>query len=263
MHNIAVDSVASSDLCDEDRLRYSRHLLLNEWSEAHQQILAASRVLVLGLGGLGSAVAPYLASSGFGTLVLADFDRVSLDNLQRQVLYRVSDIGHFKSEAAAATLRSLNPHVQFEVCTDRWSESECATVIQKVDIVVDCTDNFEARYAVNRACHAANVPLVSGAAVEWEGRLACFDFRLPESPCYHCIFPEGEDVVERRCATTGIFAPLVGMVGALQAAETLKLVLQLGQSLTQRLLSINAYADEWRISRFSIDPRCKVCGLSI
>jgi molybdopterin/thiamine biosynthesis adenylyltransferase len=249
-------------LNDEQLLRYSRHLLLNEWSEAHQCKLAASRVLVVGLGGLGSAVAPYLAASGIGTLLLADFDRVSLDNLQRQVLYRQTDVGAHKAEAAAYTLRGLNPDIHIEAYTERWNEADLIKQLQSVDLVVDCTDNFSTRYVLNRVCYAHHIPLVSGAAVEWQGRLVSFDFRKANEPCYHCIFPDGDDVVERRCATTGIFAPLVGVIGALQASEVLKLLLMIGVPYTNRLLSTDSKTGDWRVSRFGRDLTCPVCAKS-
>ncbi len=249
-------------LSDDALLRYSRHLLLDEWTEFHQQRLASSHVLIVGMGGLGCAVAPYLVSSGVGTISLVDFDTVSLDNLQRQVLYRQSDIGTLKVTAAAANLRMINPGVNIKTQTARWSEWEYEHYVstEDIDLVIDCSDNFDTRYALNRICLTHDTPLVSGAAVEWEGRLMVFNFRDAHSPCYHCVFPEGNDIQERRCATTGIFAPLVGIVGAMQAGEALKLLSGVVHASTHTLFSLHAASNQWRISRFRADPECNVCS---
>ncbi|MES2208162.1 MAG: HesA/MoeB/ThiF family protein [Pseudomonadota bacterium] len=252
-------------LNDETLLRYSRHLLLDEWAESHQQRLANSHVLVVGMGGLGCAVAPYLVSSGVGTITLVDFDTVSLDNLQRQVLYRQSNIGLHKVSAAAANLAMINPEVTIKPQAVRWSEAECEHYLltEDVNLVIDCSDNFDTRYALNRICLKHKLPLVSGAAVEWEGRLMVFDFRQADSPCYHCVFPEGDDIQERRCATTGIFAPLVGIVGAMQAGEALKVLAGVGKASTHTLFSLNVASNQWRTSRFQADSECQVCATQL
>jgi molybdopterin/thiamine biosynthesis adenylyltransferase len=245
---------------DRELLRYSRHILLPELGIEAQEKFAAGRVLVIGAGGLGAPVAQFLAAAGVGTLVICDPDRVDLTNLQRQILYATPDVGAPKVAAAAARLAAINPAVRVEAIEARVGGDELIALAAGADVVVDCCDNFATRHAVNRACVAAKVPLVSGAAIRFDGQVAVFDAGMPESPCYHCLFGEGEDLEEMRCAVMGVFAPIVGIVGAVQAAEALKLLAGAGETLTGRLLIVDAFAMTWREVRIPRDPRCPVCG---
>jgi molybdopterin/thiamine biosynthesis adenylyltransferase len=244
---------------DSQLLRYSRHILLDELGPDAQARLASAHALIVGSGGGGAPVAHCLAGAGVGTLSLCDADSVDLTNLQRQILYATADVGHPKVEAAAARLASINPHVTLQPIARRIGAPELATLVADADVVIDCCDNFETRHAVNRACVGARKPLVSGAAIRFDGQLAVFDTRDPSSPCYHCLFGEGEAIEETRCATMGVFAPLVGIVGSTQAAEALKLIAGAGQSLAGRLLLLDALAMEWREMRVPRDPECAVC----
>ena len=245
---------------DTQLLRYSRHILLPELGIEAQQKFAASHALVVGAGGLGAPVAQFLAASGIGTITLADPDTVDLTNLQRQILYASPDIGHRKVDAARARLASINPEIRVETIAARLGADDLAPLVERADVVVDCCDNFTTRHAVNRACVAARTPLVSGAAIRFDGQVAVFDARDPASPCYHCLFGEGEDLEETRCAIMGVFAPLVGIVGATQAAEALKLVAGIGESLAGRLLLLDAFSMRWREVRITRDPQCPVCS---
>lgn len=245
---------------DTQLLRYSRHILLPELGIEAQQKFAASHALVVGAGGLGAPVAQFLAASGIGTITLADPDTVDLTNLQRQILYASPDIGHRKVDAARARLASINPEIRVETIAARLGADDLAPLVERADVVVDCCDNFTTRHAVNRACVAARTPLVSGAAIRFDGQIAVFDARDPASPCYHCLFGEGEDLEETRCAIMGVFAPLVGIVGATQAAEALKLVAGIGESLAGRLLLLDAFSMRWREVRIARDPQCPVCS---
>jgi len=244
---------------DSQLLRYSRHLLLDELGPDAQAKFGAAHALVIGVGGLGAPVAQFLAAAGVGTLTLCDADTVDLTNLQRQILYATTDIGHPKVEAAAARLAAINPGVTLRLVASRVGASEIARLTLAADVVVDCSDNFETRHAVNRACVAARKPLVSGAAVRFDGQLAVFDPRVAASPCYHCLFGEGDAIEETRCATMGVFAPLVGIVGATQAAEALKLLAGIGESLAGRLLLLDTLTMQWRELRVPRDPDCPVC----
>ena len=245
---------------DAQLLRYSRHILLDELGPDAQARFAAAHALVIGVGGLGAPVAQFLAGAGVGTLTLCDADRVDLTNLQRQILYATADIGHPKVAAAAARLAAINPHVRVQPLEQRVGAGELATLVATADVVIDCCDNFETRHAVNRACVDARKPLVSGAALRFDGQLAVFDTRDPASPCYHCLFGEGDELEETRCATMGVFAPLVGIVGATQAAEALKLLAGAGESLAGRLLLLDALSMQWREVRVPRDPLCPVCS---
>ena len=245
---------------DRQLLRYSRHILLDELGPEAQQRFAAAHALVIGVGGLGAPVAQFLAAAGVGTLTLCDADSVDLTNLQRQILYATGDIGRPKVEAAAARLAAVNPDVALRPVAARVGGDELRALVAAADVVVDCSDNFATRHAVNRACVDAKKPLVSGAAIRFDGQVAVFDSRDPASPCYHCLFGEGEELEETRCATMGVFAPLVGIVGATQAAEALKLLAAVGESLAGRLLLLDALAMQWRELRVPRDPACAVCG---
>ena len=245
---------------DTQLLRYSRHILLSELGVDAQQRFGESHALIVGVGGLGNPVAQFLAAAGVGTLTLIDADRVDLTNLQRQILFDTSAVGRPKVEAAAARIAAVNPEVRVIQLADRVGLAALAPLAAAADVVADCTDNFATRHAVNRACVAAKKPLVSGAAIRFDGQIAVFDARDPANPCYHCLFGEGDEFEETRCATMGVFAPLVGIVGATQAAEALKLLAPAGRSLAGRLLLIDALTMEWRELRVVKDPACPVCG---
>jgi len=245
---------------DDLLLRYSRHILLPELGLEAQEKFAAAHALVIGAGGLGTPVAQYLAAAGVGTITLCDPDAVDLTNLQRQILFATADVGVPKVAAARARLAAVNPDVRVETVAARVGPAELAPLAQSADVVLDCSDNFATRHAVNRACVAARRPLVSGAAIRFDGQVAVFDPREPESPCYHCLFGEGEELEETRCAIMGVFAPLTGIIGATQAAEALKLIAGVGESLAGRLLLLDAQTMRWRELRVTRDPRCPVCG---
>ncbi|NSL55019.1 HesA/MoeB/ThiF family protein [Uliginosibacterium aquaticum] len=245
---------------DEQLLRYSRHILLPELGVEGQEAISASRVLIVGAGGLGSPASMYLAAAGVGEIVLCDGDTVDLSNLQRQILHVADSIGHNKAASGKECLARVNPLTQVRAVESRLDELALTSLVQDVDLVLDCTDNFATRHAINRVCVAACKPLVSGAAVRFDGQVSVFDLREPGKPCYHCLFPEGEDVAEMRCAVTGIFAPLTGIVGSMQAAEALKLLAGCGEPLVGRLLVLDGLAMRWREMRYAQDPHCTVCG---
>lgn len=248
-----------TELNDAALLRYSRHILLPEIDIAGQQRLAAARVLVLGAGGLGSPVLLYLASAGVGRISVADDDVVELTNLQRQVAHSMASLGQNKACSAAAQMQALNPEVQVTTLAERLAGSRLAEVVAAHDLVLDCSDNFATRHAVNRAAVAAKVPLVSGAAVRFAGQLAVFDARHEDSPCYHCLFPEEGEAGDGPCATFGVLAPLVGVIGSLQAVEALKLLIGLPSPLGQLTL-YDALTAQFRHVRVPRDPACPVCG---
>jgi adenylyltransferase/sulfurtransferase len=245
---------------DRQLLRYSRHILLDELGVDAQARFAAAHALVVGAGGLGNPAAQFLASAGIGTVTLVDADVVDLTNLQRQILFAMDDVGTPKVAAAARRIAAINPEVRVVQAAQRVGATELAALVAAADVVLDCTDNFATRHAINRACVTARKPLVSGAAIRFDGQVSVFDVRDPAAPCYHCLFGEGEDLEETRCATMGVFAPLVGIVGATQAAEALKLVAGVGRPLAGRLLLIDALAMEWREVRVPRDPACPVCA---
>lgn len=245
---------------DDARLtRYSRHILLDELGIEAQEAWLRATVLVVGLGGLGSPAAMYLASAGVGRLILADGDTVDATNLQRQIVHREATVGRPKVESAAETLRALNPDVAIECIGERLSGDALAKTVARADVVLDCSDNFATRYALNAACAAARKPLVSGAGVGFDGQLAVFDFRRADGPCYRCLFPEDLEAEETRCAVMGVFAPLVGVVGTLQAGEALKLLAGAGRTLHGRLLLVDALSLEMRTLAVPADPECPVC----
>lgn len=245
---------------DQQLLRYSRHILLPQIDIKGQEKLLAARALIIGAGGLGSPAALYLASAGIGTLSLADGDTVDLTNLQRQILHRNDTIGTAKAVSGQRTLNAINPECRVIALQERLEGDRLAAEVGQADVVLDCSDNFATRHAINRACVAAKKPLVSGAAIRFDGQIAVFDTRLSNSPCYHCLFPEADDANEERCAVTGIFAPITGIVGAVQAAEALKLIAGCGESLVGRLLLLDGLAMEWRSISVPRDPQCPVCG---
>jgi molybdopterin/thiamine biosynthesis adenylyltransferase len=245
---------------DTQLLRYSRHILLSELGVDAQQRFGESHALIVGIGGLGNPVAQFLAAAGVGTLTLVDADRVDLTNLQRQILFDTGVVGQPKVEAASTRIAAVNPEVRVVMRPERVGLKELTPLVATADVVVDCSDNFATRHAVNRACVAARKPLVSGAAIRFDGQIAVFDARDSDSPCYHCLFGEGDEFEETRCATMGVFAPLVGIVGATQAAEALKLLAVVGRTLAGRLLLLDALTMEWREVRVVRDPDCAVCG---
>lgn len=247
---------------DEQLLRYSRHILLEEIGIEGQQRLLESHVLIIGVGGLGSPAALYLAASGVGRLTLCDHDTVDFSNLQRQIIHRTGMVGQPKVISARAALHEINPGVECVVLPIRADEAQLNELIAQADIVLDCSDNFATRYAVNRACLAHRKPLVSGAAIQFHGQIAVFDYRSDDAPCYNCLFPEDSEAEELRCATTGVFAPLVGIIGTLQAAEALKLIIGIDRGLSGKLLSINALDMNILRSGLSKDPSCRACGES-
>ena len=245
---------------DVQLLRYSRHILLAELGIEAQERFAAASVLVVGIGGLGNPVAQFLAAAGVGTLCLVDADRVDLTNLQRQILFDTTVVGQPKVDAARARLAAINPEVRVLTRSERVGLHELSPLAAAADVVVDCTDNFATRHAINRACVAARKPLVSGAAIRFDGQIAVFDLRDPDNACYHCLFGEGEAFEETRCATMGVFAPLVGLIGATQAAEVLKLLAAAGRTLAGRLLLLDALTMQWREVHLAKDPSCPVCS---
>jgi len=247
-------------MTDEQLLRYSRHILLDEIGIEGQSKIIDAQVLVIGAGGLGSPASLYLASAGVGRITLADGDTVDLTNLQRQILHTQERIGQLKALSGQTALSQINPQIFVEPITERLAGEQLEALIAAADVVLDCCDNFTTRHAVNRACVKHQTPLVSGAAIRFSGQLSVFDARLDNSPCYHCLFPDGEDVEETRCAVMGIFAPLTGIIGAMQAAEALKIISGAGQPAIGRLLLLDGLSMEWRNVKFGKDPKCAVCG---
>ncbi|MBM3350806.1 MAG: molybdopterin-synthase adenylyltransferase MoeB [Betaproteobacteria bacterium] len=246
---------------DNQLLRYSRHILLPQIEYTGQEKLVSSHALIVGAGGLGSPVALYLAASGVGTLTICDFDVVDLTNLQRQVVHTTSSIGINKAISAKQTLLQINPESTINTICEKSTEDSFAALIQKANVVLDCSDNFATRYTLNKLCVQLKKPLVSGAAIGFEGQITVYDMQDDASPCYHCLFPDNGENTELRCANNGVFAPLVGMIGTAQAAEALKLLMGIGESLQGRLLLLDALAMEWRTIRLKKDTACTVCGV--
>ena len=245
---------------DHQLLRYSRHILLPQIEYDGQEKLTQSHVFIVGAGGLGSPVAMYLAASGVGTLTICDFDAVDLTNLQRQIIHTTQSVGINKAVSAQQAIFELNPEVSVQAVQTKSTEAEMATLVAQADVVVDCSDNFATRYALNRLCFQHKTPLVSGAAIRFEGQISVFDFRNVTTPCYHCLYPDVGNDQEMRCADNGVFAPLVGMIGTAQAAEVLKLILNVGETLQGRLLLLDALTAEWRTIKLARDPKCTVCS---
>lgn len=245
---------------DQQLLRYARHILLDEFGVEAQERILASRILVVGAGGLGSPVVAYLAASGVGSIILVDDDQVELSNLQRQIAHTTDRLGWDKVESAKLHIEQLNPEVKVTPVVQRLDEAGLMHWVQQVDLVLDCCDNFATRHAINRACVSLRKPLVSGAAIRFSGQVSTYDLRQPDAPCYHCLFPEADDVEELRCATTGVLSPLLGMVGSAQAVEALKLLGGFGEPLVGRLLSVDAFNMNWHTVRFRKDPACPVCS---
>ena len=243
---------------DEQLLRYSRQIMLPGFGIEGQERLGSSRVLIVGMGGLGAPAAMYLAAAGVGELLIADFDRVDLSNLQRQIIHYSGDIGRPKVDSARETLLALNPEVRVTALDERLDADALRDLAADCDAVLDASDNFVTRFAVNRACVEAGTPLVSGAAVRLEGQVSVFK-NTPQSPCYQCLYPEGEEL-DQTCAENGVLAPVVGIIGSIQATEAIKLLSGVGQPLYGRLLVLDAATMEWRSLRLNKDPACPVCG---
>lgn len=245
---------------DNQLLRYSRHILLSQIGYEGQEKLTKSHVLIVGAGGLGAPAALYCAASGVGKLTICDFDTVDLSNLQRQIIHTTQSVGMNKAVSAQQTLYEINPEILVQTVQQKSSEAQFTELAKNADVVLDCSDNFATRYALNRVCLALKKPLVSGAAVRFEGQITVFDFRNADTPCYHCLFPDNGEETDLRCATNGVFSPLVGMIGTAQAAEALKLLMNIGESLQGRLLLLDALSMEWRTIKLKRDSACKVCA---
>jgi molybdopterin/thiamine biosynthesis adenylyltransferase len=245
---------------DNQLLRYSRHILLDEIGIEGQEKILASHVLIIGAGGLGSPAALYLASAGVGTITLVDNDNVDLTNLQRQILHTTERIGQSKTVSGKQTLMQINPEIHVAALCERAHDDRLNQLVCNADVVLDCSDNFATRHAVNRACVAHKVPLVSGAAIRFDGQISVFDPRDAESPCYACLFPPEQNFEEANCGTMGVFAPLVGIIGSMQAAEALKLIAATGKSLAGRLQLLDARSMEWTTIRIARNAACSVCG---
>ncbi|RJG04894.1 molybdopterin-synthase adenylyltransferase MoeB [Noviherbaspirillum cavernae] len=245
---------------DNQLLRYSRHILLDEIGIEGQEKLLAAHALVIGAGGLGSPAAYYLASAGIGRITLVDNDTVDLTNLQRQILHTTERVGHSKAHSGKQTLAQINPEIEVVALSERAEGERLAELVARATVVLDCSDNFATRHAVNRACVAHKVPLVSGAAIRFDGQISVFDPRRPDAPCYACLFPPDQQFEEVLCSTMGVFAPLVGIIGTMQAAEALKLVADIGESLAGRLLLLDARSMEWTSIKIGRNADCAVCG---
>lgn len=246
---------------DEELLRYSRQILLPEIDVAGQDRLLESRVLILGLGGLGSPVAMYLASAGIGHLILNDDDVVDLSNLQRQILHGTDSIGMAKTESARVALSRLNPALKYETIPNRLDESALAALAERVDLILDCSDNLSTRHRVNRVSVRTRTPLISGAVIRFEGQIAAFDPARPDSPCYNCLYGDLDDLSDS-CARNGVVAPLPGIIGSMQALEAIKMLVRPEAAMTGHLLIFDAWQTEWRRMRLRRNPGCPTCGPS-
>jgi molybdopterin/thiamine biosynthesis adenylyltransferase len=249
-------------MTDDQLLRYSRHLLLDEVDVEGQDRILQAHALVVGAGGLGSPVALYLATAGVGHITLVDDDVVDLTNLQRQIAHNMVDIGEYKATSAMNKIAKINPDVQVSPILQRADAALLDKLVAKADVVLDCCDNFKTRHAINAACVKHGKPLVSGAAIRFDGQITVYDPRVPIAPCYACIFPSDAELQETSCATMGVFAPLVGIIGSMQAAEALKLIIGTGQPLTGRLLMLDGRDMSWNEVRLKRDINCAVCGKS-
>jgi adenylyltransferase/sulfurtransferase len=244
---------------DAQLLRYSRQILLPQFGIEGQQALLNAHVLIIGLGGLGSPVAMYLACAGVGELTLVDHDQVELSNLQRQFIHRTDNIGEDKVESAKKNLLALNPDTRIHCINHKLDNSQLNDLVKRATVVVDTTDNFATRFTINKACVKNKKPLVSGAAIRMEGQISVFDMRKPDSPCYRCLYDESGGVAET-CSENGVMAPMVGIIGSLQAMETIKLISNTGETLTGKLLITDSMQQEWRSMTLKKDPNCPACG---
>ena len=245
---------------DDQLLRYSRHILLPEIGIEGQERLLGAHALVIGAGGLGSPIALYLASAGVGQITICDGDTVDLTNLQRQIVHRTDSIGRDKARSAQSTLATINPEVKVTAVVERVEGERLAELVATADVVLDGSDNFATRHAVNRACVAHAKPLVSGAAVRFDGQISVFDMRRADAPCYACLFPEAGETEDMPCAIMGVFAPLTGIVGTIQAAEALKLLAETGELLSGRVLLLDVLSMQIRTIKLKKDPACAECG---
>ena len=245
---------------DNQLLRYSRHILLPQIAYEGQEALTQSHALIVGAGGLGAPSALYMAAGGVGTLTVCDFDLVDLTNLQRQIIHTTQSVGINKAVSAKQTLQAINPEVVVNTVQEKSTEAAISKLVKEADVVLDCSDNFATRYALNQLCFEHQKPLVSGAAIGFEGQVTVYDFRHPQSPCYHCLFPDDGSETDMRCSENGVFSPLVGIIGTTQAAEAMKLLMNIGTSLQGRLMLLDALNMEWRTIKLSKDPACKVCA---
>lgn len=244
---------------DAQLLRYSRQIMLPQIDVAGQEKLRDATVLIVGLGGLGSPAALYLAAAGVGHLLLADDDSVELSNLQRQILHTQNNIGQAKTQSAIVALEAINPDTKLTAIDSRLQDDVLETTVEQADVIVDASDNFATRFALNQACLKFRKPLVSGAVIRMEGQVTVFDSRRADSPCYRCLYPDMAEVAET-CSENGVLAPVVGIIGSIQATETIKLLLQLGNTLTGRLLLLDAMTMEWRHIALPKDPACPSCS---
>ena len=245
---------------DTQLLRYSRHILLEELGIEGQEKLLAAHALVIGAGGLGSPVALYLGSAGVGRITVVDHDTVDATNLQRQIAHTLDRVGQPKAESVRTAIAQINPDPHVQVITQRADDALLETLVSQADVVLDCTDNFATRQAINAACVRHGKPLVSGAAIRMDGQISVYDSRVSDAPCYACLFPPEQTPEETRCATMGVFAPLVGIIGTMQAAEALKILRGMGSKLSGRLLMLDGRAMAWSDIRLQRDPACPVCG---
>ena len=248
-------------MIDEQLLRYSRQIMLPDMDIAGQQKLVDANVLIVGMGGLGCPVGMYLAAAGVGHLILADDDTVEITNLQRQIAHSQADIGSSKVESVAETLKGLNPKVRITAMNQRLEEKDLDNQMSTVDVVVDASDNFTTRFAINRACSKTKTPLVSGAAIRMEGQVTVFDPRDAQSPCYQCLYTEGDDE-SASCSANGVLAPIVGIIGSVHALETIKVITGIGKPLTGRLLLLDGKTMQWREMKLPRDENCPVCSFS-
>ena len=246
---------------DDQLLRYSRHILLPEIEYAGQEKLLNSHCLIIGAGGLGSPASIYLASSGIGKITICDFDDVDISNLQRQILHSDQSIGTNKALSASKFLNKVNSEIIITPIEKKLNIDEMTDIAKDVDVIVDCSANFETRYALNKIAFHLNKPLVSGAAIKFDGQISVFDFRNATSPCYECLFPDSKTEAELRCADHGVFSPLVGMIGSTQAAEAIKIILNVGNSLMGRLLLLNSKDMTWKTIKIVKDKSCKICSI--
>lgn len=244
---------------DQQLLRYNRQILLPQFGYEGQQKLLQAHVAIMGLGGLGSPAAMYLAAAGVGQLTLVDFDVVDTSNLQRQILHREENVGQLKTESAKQNLLQINPEVKLHTFNHKLDDAELNQLAAHVDVILDGTDNFASRFAINRACVARRTPLISGAAIRFDGQIGVFDLRKDDSPCYRCLYDENGNNDET-CSMNGVIAPLVGVIGSLQALETIKLIASIGDTLHSKLLVFDALHQEWRSMKLRRDPQCPVCN---
>jgi len=245
---------------DEQLLHYSRQIMLPHFGVEAQQKLHDSHVVIIGVGGLGSPAAMYLAASGIGSLTLVDFDHVDNSNLQRQIVHKTSSIGDSKVSSAKKTLQAINPEVSIHCVDEKLSADELAALVTNGDCVIDATDNFSTRFMINRVCVERHIPLVSAAAIQYQGQISVFDLRRKDSPCYACLYPDTDAEENTNCSDNGILAPVVGILGSMQALETIKLLCDIGDTLQNRLMILDALSMQWRTMKLKKDEYCPVCS---